>query len=137
MRRVRSTGNRSTERRLRAALVSRGISGWEMHAADLPGTPDFVFRSASLAVFVDGCFWHGCPRCDRRLPATNSEYWARKIQGNRRRARLVARALNRRGFGTLRIWEHELHRERLSSVVDRLSFRVGGPKRPSGGSRRR
>ena len=66
---------RTTEKRLRALLVQRGISGWVMNAADLPGRPDFVFRRRRLAVFVDGCFWHGCDRC-QKASKSNVSFWA-------------------------------------------------------------
>lgn len=58
---VRSTGNRTTELRLASILRANGITGWRRHQP-LPGKPDFVFRRERLAVFADGCFWHGCPR---------------------------------------------------------------------------
>lgn len=78
-----------------------------MHPSDLPGTPDILFRSAHLAVFVDGCFWHGCRKCGH-IPATNSAYWAEKINRNRARDRRVTAQLRQRGFRVIRIWEHQL-----------------------------
>src|SRR5258708_7859459 len=60
---VKQKGNKTTERRLRAALARAGISGWIMHPPQVIGTPDFFFPHVRLAVFVDGCFWHGCSCC--------------------------------------------------------------------------
>src|SRR5437773_5766095 len=88
MRRVRARGNRSTEWKLRSALIRLGIRGWRMHESALPGCPDFVFAKARLVVFVDGCFWHGCSRCDRPLPRKNAMYWRSKVKGNLTRAKL-------------------------------------------------
>jgi DNA mismatch endonuclease (patch repair protein) len=108
MRRVRSNGNRSTEWRLRSALMRCSVVGWRLHDTDLPGHPDFFFPARSLAVFIDGCFWHGCPFCKRPLPRDNYAYWAAKIKGNVKRADVVNRELRRMGYRVLRIWEHEL-----------------------------
>jgi DNA mismatch endonuclease (patch repair protein) len=104
---VRSTGNRSTEGILRAHLVRRGVRGWRLNARELPGCPDFVFDDARVAVFVDGCFWHGCPRC-HRAPGSNQDYWTRKVERNRKRDRKVARALRADHWTVVRVWEHEL-----------------------------
>lgn len=118
---VRSCGNRSTEWRLRLALVRRGIAGWTLHARELPGRPDFVFVEARVAVFVDGCFWHACRACGRPLPRTNRRYWSAKIAGNVRRARRVDAALRREGFVVLHVWEHAL---RTTEGIERATTRV-------------
>src|SRR6266853_5385354 len=93
---VKAGGNRSTERRLRAALVAAGISGWQIAPKDVPGRPDFYFRDQRLAVFVDGCFWHGCRKCGH-IPSTNRPFWHAKIMGNRTRDRLTNAKLRREG----------------------------------------
>jgi len=103
-------------------MVRAGIGGWSSHRADLPGKPDFYFPSAKLAVFVDGCFWHGCARCGH-IPKTNTGFWAAKIDRNRKRHRKVARLLNHRGIATLRFWEHQL-RDHLDRCVARIISRV-------------
>lgn len=69
--------------------------------------PDFVFREVRLAVFVDGCFWHGCPRHGTQ-PKGNAAFWRKKISINRARDRRVNRVLRRAGWHPLRVWEHEL-----------------------------
>lgn len=107
---VKSTGNRSTEVVLRARLVRAAVRGWRLHAHDVPGCPDFVFDGARVAVFVDGCFWHGCPSC-HRPPSSNQEYWTKKVARNMARDRRNTRALRRDGWKVLRVWEHELKRD--------------------------
>ena len=71
------------------------------------GKPDFVFPAERIAVFVDGCFWHGCPR-HYRAPAQNGDFWVRKLNNNRNRDKLVTRTLRARGWTVLRVWEHAL-----------------------------
>jgi DNA mismatch endonuclease (patch repair protein) len=118
---VRSKGNRSTEWRFRSALVRNEIRGWLMHPADVPGLPDFVFSDDKIAVFIDGCFWHRCPSCRRTTPATNRDYWMKKLMLNAARARHIERQLRRRGFRVMRVWEHELRStEMVRDVVRRL-----------------
>src|SRR3954451_16149868 len=104
---VKSTGNRSTERVLRAHLVRGGFRGWRLHAKDIAGCPDFVFDEWRMAVFVVGCFWHGCPSC-HRPPSSNQEYWTRKVARNVARDRRNARALRSGGWTVVRVWEHAL-----------------------------
>ena len=102
---IRSRGNR-TETRLVELLRSAGITGWRRHLP-LAGRPDFAFRGERVAIFLDGCFWHGCARCYRR-PSSNRLYWDAKVQRNRARDRKVRRELRGNGWRVLRIWEHEL-----------------------------
>ena len=106
MRAVRSKGNKTTEKRLRFALVREGVAGWIMHPK-LTGTPDFFFPSARLIVFVDGCFWHGCEKCGH-IPSVNRPYWKAKIERNRERDLEHTRWLTAEGFSVLRLWEHDL-----------------------------
>jgi DNA mismatch endonuclease (patch repair protein) len=68
--------------------------------------PDFVFRQVRLAVFVDGCFWHGCPKHATK-PANNRAFWKKKLAGNKTRDRVVNRILRRAGWRVIRIWECE------------------------------
>lgn len=106
MSRVKSAGNRSTEAAFVALMRERGITGWRRNQP-LFGKPDFVFRKARIAVFIDGCFWHACPKhC--RMPASNRDYWERKIGRNAERDRKVTRELRQQGWTVVRIWEHEI-----------------------------
>lgn len=103
---IRSRGNRTTEQALRFRLVRAGIRGWALHSKELPGRPDFVFREHRLAVFVDGCYWHGCPKC-YRAPTTNYSYWSQKLLRNTSRDKTVTRLLKKDGWRVVRFWEHE------------------------------
>jgi DNA mismatch endonuclease, patch repair protein len=109
MRAIKSRGNNTTERRLRAYLIRSGISGWSLQILPELGSPDFVFFKHKVAVFVDGCFWHGCPRCGH-IPKTNSNYWKQKIYRNRCRDRKIAGVARTKGFTVIRIWECRLKR---------------------------
>jgi DNA mismatch endonuclease (patch repair protein) len=104
MRRVRT---RWTEPEVRVARELRllGIA-YTSKTNHLPGRPDFVAINHRVAVFVDGCFWHGCPRC-YRAPLSNRRWWSSKITENRRRDRRKDVALRRLGYSTLHIWEHD------------------------------
>lgn len=117
---VRSTGNRSTELTVEIVLRSARITAWRKHPANIPGRPDFYFPREKFAVFVNGCFWHACPRCARRMPKARRQFWKAKILGNRRRDERLRRLLVRRGFGTMRIWEHELRENRWLFRLQRL-----------------
>src|SRR5271156_4916536 len=83
MSRIKGRRNQTTELAFLALCRAGKIWGWRRHVA-LPGRPDVVFPKHRVAIFLDGCFWHGCPRhC--KMPSTNSEFWALKIMTNRRR----------------------------------------------------
>src|SRR6187549_1164573 len=103
---IRSRGNKVTELRLIALFRAAGIRGWRRHLP-LPGKPDFIFRAERVAIFVDGCFCHGCARCYRR-PGSNRSYWDAKVRRNRERDLTVNRELRGDGWRVLRIWEHQL-----------------------------
>ncbi|MGI9067633.1 MAG: very short patch repair endonuclease [Pyrinomonadaceae bacterium] len=106
MARIRSRGNKETELRLIEIFREAQIKGWRRNQK-LFGKPDFVFRRERVVVFVDGCFWHGCPQCYRR-PSSNQEFWDAKITRNRKRDRLVVRELRAAGWQVIRIWQHQL-----------------------------
>ena len=103
---IRGKGNKSTEVRLLTLFKKNGIKGWRRHQP-LPGKPDFIFPREQLAVFVDGCFWHGCPRCYIK-PKQNAEFWEKKIGGNIKRDKKVSRNLRTSGWSVIRIWECKL-----------------------------
>jgi DNA mismatch endonuclease (patch repair protein) len=80
--------------------------------------PDFVFRQVRLAFFVDGCFWHGCPKHETK-PKNNRAFWQRKLSGNKARDRLVNQTLRRAGWRVIRIWECSLQK-RPESCLKRI-----------------
>lgn len=106
MSRVKGHGNKRTELAFIALLRKHHMVGWRRHQP-LFGKPDFVFHNPRLAVFVDGCFWHGCP-IHSQLPRTNRPFWAEKLSANKARDRKVNRTLRRQRWRVLRIWQHDL-----------------------------
>jgi len=122
MSRIHSSGNRETELALIRVFHERGITGWRRQAS-LFGKPDFIFAKLRLAVFVDGCFWHGCPM-HSTIPVGNRAFWERKLVTNKLRDRLVNRTLRAKGWKVLRIWEHELSRKQRFLVLRKLR-RIG------------
>lgn len=116
MSKIRSKGNISTELKMVQLLKSNSIHGWRRHQK-LLGQPDFVFRDRKVAVFIDGCFWHGCPRCYIK-PKSNIEYWSGKIVRNKARGKEVNRELRRLGWKVLRFWEHSFTRPK--EIISRL-----------------
>jgi len=90
---------------LRRAIWIRGFR-YRLHPK-IPGRPDFVFTRTRIAVFVDGCFWHGCPR-HGTLPATNRQFWQLKMARNVARDRRVNAQLAAAGWQVVRIWEHQI-----------------------------
>ena len=115
---IRSRGNRATELRLMAIMRAHRITGWRRNWP-LFGKPDFAFPQLNLAVFVDGCFWHGCP-LHATSPKTNAAFWRKKLAANRTRDRFVTRTLRTLGWRVLRIWEHELVLKSESRLLARL-----------------
>jgi DNA mismatch endonuclease Vsr len=118
MQAVRGRGNLTTEARLRAGLVQAGVRGWQIHNNQLKGTPDFYFPRENIAIFVDGCFWHGCPICGH-VPKKNSSFWQMKITRNKVRDNKTNRILRKQGTAVIRFWEHELRRS-LSRCVEKV-----------------
>ena len=101
-------------------------------------TADVVFPRVRVAVFIDGCFWHGCPE-HYRLPRTNTEYWNEKITGNQRRDEHTNKLLNDAGWTVVRVWEHEDPVEAAVVVAEAVadaSARIG-PRRPKQAGQRR
>lgn len=107
---VKGTSNKTTERRLRAALAQAKVVGWRLHPRSILGRPDFFFADHRLAVFVDGCFWHACPHCGH-VPRNNSAYWRAKLKRNRQRDRQTTQSLMAEGYRVLRFWEHEVQHD--------------------------
>jgi len=127
---VRSRHGRTTEKRLRAHLVRRGIAGWKMCDDTLPGKPDFVFRKRRLVIFVDGCFWHGCTEC-KRPPKSNVNFWLDKFSSNLERDKRTSFALSELGWKVLRIKECTLKSEaRTRTFLDELEIQIDGQSVP-------
>lgn len=119
--RRRDTG---PERALRSALHAAGYRyrcDLRLDLDDVRVRPDIVFTRRKVAVFVDGCFWHSCPKHGRQ-PTVNSEYWAPKLQSNQERDVRNTDALGRAGWVVVRVWEHEPVAEALDKVTTALSI---------------
>ncbi|MGO8698913.1 MAG: very short patch repair endonuclease [Limisphaerales bacterium] len=123
---IRSRGNKATELKLASILRAARITGWRRHQP-VPGRPDFVFQRQRLAVFVDGCFWHGCPKHGRR-PATNALFWALKLGKNTRRDRRVKVHLRALGWKVIRLWQHDLRNSKR--CLDRIEVGLGKYLKP-------
>jgi DNA mismatch endonuclease (patch repair protein) len=118
----------AAERVLRSALREEGLR-FKTDARpepDLRCTADVVFPGAKVCLFIDGCFWHGCPR-HFGLPKTNSAWWGEKIAANRARDARQSRLLRRRGWRVLRVWEHQMRPESVAQVVARATKLLRGP----------
>jgi DNA mismatch endonuclease, patch repair protein len=105
----------------------------ERNVRALPGQPDFVIPSLQLAIFVDGCFYHGCPEHGHR-PKSNRKYWLPKLARNQSRDKSNRRTLRRMGFAVWRIWEHSLKANRLGptreTLTRKLKTSIAAPRTP-------
>jgi DNA mismatch endonuclease (patch repair protein) len=126
MAQIRARGNKATELEFARLLRVYNVTGWRRHVAvtlHIPKKgaastskrsrvrPDFVFPKYKIAIFVDGCFWHGCAdHCTP--PASNVEFWRTKLAQNRKRDRWATKALRNMNWQVLRIWEHQLKNDR-------------------------
>ena len=116
MSRIKGRGNKDTELMLIQILRTHHISGWRRNRSVF-GKPDFVFPKQKIALFVDGCFWHVCPK-HFAMPKSNQEFWMKKLQGNRDRDKHVSKTLKRMGWKVIRFWEHDL--ANADRIVKRL-----------------
>ena len=106
------------EKIVRSELHKRGYR-FRKHVKKLPGTPDIVFTRAKLAVFIDGDFWHGYrfPQWEHNV----SDFWRKKIRKNRERDQINFRRLKEMGWRVLRIWQHELKKDRKKCITKIIS----------------
>jgi DNA mismatch endonuclease (patch repair protein) len=101
--------NTQPELTIRKLLWSEG-KRYRIHDRTVFGTPDMSNKTKKVAVFVDGCFWHGCSKCYKE-PKTNTEYWKNKIACNLKRRKIVIKHLGRHGWNILEFWEHRVIQE--------------------------
>ncbi len=123
MSRIRGRGNKDTELALAKLFRRNKITGWRRHQKVF-GKPDFIFPRFKLAIFVDGCFWHGCPKHGTK-PKGNAAFWRRKFSRNIARDNLVNQTLRSAKWRVLRIWEHELARQNERRLLHRLRRALG------------
>ena len=118
---IKSRGNESTEMTMARLLRQKNITGWRRHYK-IDGRPDFIFKKNKIAVFIDGCFWHGCKRCYKQ-PKTNGKFWNSKIEENKHRDRKVNKLLKQKNWRAVRIWEHEL-KEKPDYAIKRVQVKL-------------
>lgn len=120
MARVRSTNSRP-ELAVRKLIFALGYR-YRLHARDLPGKPDLVFRKLRKVIFVHGCFWHCHASCAlARMPKSRLDFWEPKLQGNKDRDERTERALRKDGWKVLTIWECQLkNAQRLETTIRRF-----------------
>lgn len=118
---VKARGNKTTELVFLELLKTNKITGWRRHYKKIYGTPDFAFPKQKVAVFIDGCFWHGC-KCSH-LPKTNRAFWKKKIRANKERDKKTNREVQKTGWTVLRVWEHEL-KNRPDRSIKKLALKL-------------
>ncbi len=117
---IRSKNNKSTELPLKMALVRSGVKGWRTNDTNIKGKPDIYFTIQKLAIFVDGCFWHGCKMCGH-IPKTRESFWSAKISRNIQRDKSINGFLKKSDIKVLRFWEHEVRDQKnLRSITTKI-----------------
>ena len=123
---VHNRGRTGPERSLASGLWRRGLryfthEGYKSVTGEqLYGKPDMVFSRKRIVIFVDGCFWHGCPECDKS-PEQSGEFWVKKIETNKKRDQRVTSELKSQGWTVLRVPEHDVRtKAALAQTVNRL-----------------
>ena len=111
MKAVKSKGNKSTEIKLIEIFRRHHVIGWRRNS-NLAGHPDFIFPKNRIAVFADGCFWHG-HNCRNVTPSENAEYWQNKIKRNKARDKAITKELTVKGWKVVRIWECEIKKGKV------------------------
>ncbi|MEK7473885.1 MAG: very short patch repair endonuclease [Patescibacteria group bacterium] len=108
MSRVKSKGSKIETSLMRE--LNKEKFRYKKHVSKLPGTPDIAFMGEKTVVFVDSCFWHGC-RWHGTMPASNKDFWIKKISMNKERDRKTNREYKKMGWKVIRLWEHGLKKE--------------------------
>jgi len=118
MSKVRSKGNKSTELKMIQIFHEAGIKGWRRNYK-VKGHPDFVFLKERIAIFVDGCFWHG-HNCRNTVPKDHSDYWDKKREHNRQHDHEITALFEGRGWTVMRIWECELKKNNKELLLKKF-----------------
>lgn len=122
MKAVKSSGNKSTEIKLIKFFTCNQITGWRRNYR-VKGHPDFVFLKERIAIFVDGCFWHGHD-CRNTRPDNNADYWNKKRKRNMEHDKKITALFTNRGWTVIRIWECELKEKNHSILEEKLRFLI-------------
>lgn len=123
---MKANKGRNTKPELQVRMILRdiGFPGYRLDWKKVPGRPDIAYPGRRIAIFVNGCFWHRCPRCNLPLPKTHTEFWQEKFTRNIRHDREVRETLESLGWTVITIWECELKdpdtlRDRLTVALSR------------------
>ncbi|MCY7858140.1 very short patch repair endonuclease [Bacillus haynesii] len=116
MRAVKSKGSK-IELMVRKELWKRGLR-FRVNTKTLFGKPDISIKKLKLVIFIDSCFWHGCPY-HARMPKSNVDFWRNKIERNIERDKEVTNHYKKRGWSIIRVWEHSL-KDDFKGTVDRI-----------------
>ena len=122
MSKVRSKNNKSTELKLIEVFKENGIVGWRRNYS-VKGHPDFVFLDKKIAIFVDGCFWHGHD-CRNTRPSDNADYWTKKRERNIKHDKEITELFEQRKWTVIRIWECELKKKNREQVIEKISMLI-------------
>ncbi|MFW6383403.1 MAG: very short patch repair endonuclease [Nanoarchaeota archaeon] len=119
MSKIRSK-NTKLEVNFRKKVFAKGLR-YRIYPKNIPGKPDMVFPKSKLAVFIDGCFWHKCPKCFKE-PVSNKDYWIKKIQYNVDKDKRINQEIENMGWRVLRFWEHEIKKNPEKCIKQIESF---------------
>ena len=122
--------NTKPELLVRQRLRAAGLTGYRLEWK-VPGKPDIVFPGRKIAIFVNGCFWHRCPKCNPSQPQRNVEFWEAKFRRNVERDRAAINALTQMGWTPITIWECELKKDRIDGTMEKVieQVRAAAPQR--------
>ena len=120
MKKVRPSGNKTTELKLIEYFSANNITGWRRNYK-VKGHPDFVFLDRKIAIFVDGCFWHGHD-CRNTRPADNADYWNKKRERNIEHDKEITKLFEQRGWTVIRIWECELKKKNREILDSKMAL---------------
>jgi len=120
--------NTTPEIALRKSLMLYDLSGYRLHWKNVPGRPDICYPKKKLAIFVNGCYWHRCPKCKPDFPKSHKRFWQEKFSRNVDRDRKKVRQLRKMGWSVITVWECDIEK-RINSVVRRIAKKYAAIKR--------
>jgi DNA mismatch endonuclease, patch repair protein len=112
--------NTKPEILLRKALWHKGFKGYRLHPKHVPGKPDIAYKKQAVAIFVNGCYWHRCEKCQPSFPKSNQEFWKEKFRKNKERDKRKIEELKDEGWRTMTVWECEIKND-LDNCVQKIS----------------
>lgn len=119
MSKIRSK-NTKPEMLLRKLLWQNGYRGYRLHWSKVPGRPDIAYPGKKIAIFVNGCYWHRCPRCKPSMPKSNIDFWKNKFEKNVARDKRKKTELEELGWKVFVIWECEIKKKKMDLKIDHI-----------------